>query len=722
MEQDPFEQQFKEGVQGVKRRARKTAQGIFSFKTVKFLLVLLVVAGFGTAFFFYNAKGNTTIGLVLKNRTGGSVDLEQGLFAHYTFDEASNVVADVSGNGNNGTLSNFAATTTTIGRIGQALSFDGVNDGVNIPNGATIASDSTFTWAMWLNIENTSSLQVVMHLGTSGGNGFGDNGIVGEFNIGRTSGKGEFLSDVDGVGASGNITTGWQHWTGVRDGSSVRFYVNGAFVATATAEATSTVSTFLLGKPHQATRFFKGAMDDVRIYDRVLSAEEIKRLYEVGATTKIGTTFSNDTLDNGLIGHWTLNGADISGTTATDKSGQGNSATIVNGSTKIIGLIGQALQLNGASSQYLDTPLSLSSPLTISMWAKPSTSQPNSSGFPTLAGGANTGQLEFGFRSAGGTMFYKASSFFSTSYTPDNQWHLFTITVDGSSRLSLYIDGVFKETVSASITTADLLFGRVTGETLAYTGGLDDIRVYNRALTKEEVRRLYDMGATTHINSAPAGGSLTEGLVGHWTFDGNKMYTNVADSSGRGNHGRLSGFTSTTTVIGRLGQALEFDRVDDHIRIGSVTSGTSITYAFWVKFPLVGRCCTDTLIWDGDTDGANDLYIHQTNADTKIAIVDGNGTLTSNTSLGLNQWKHVAIVTSDTDPKRTIYINGTADATSTTGIQSKTNTSYITLGGAFDGGNLIGGDRYWRGLLDDVRIYNRALSAEEVKRLYDMGR
>src|SRR3989344_1467692 len=70
--------------------------------------------------------------------------------------------------------------------------------------------------------------------------------------------------------------------------------------------------------------------------------------------------------------------------------------------------------------------------------------------------------------------------------------------------------------------------------------------------------------AAFRISRPPYLLGLTAGLVGHWTFDGNKMLTNVADSSGQGNNGSLVGQAATTTVPGKVGQALQFDGTDDY--------------------------------------------------------------------------------------------------------------------------------------------------------------
>src|SRR3989344_588822 len=74
---------------------------------------------------------------------------------------------------------------------------------------------------------------------------------------------------------------------------------------------------------------------------------------------------------------------------------------------------------------------------------------------------------------------------------------------------------------------------------------------------------------------------LEDGLIAHWTFDGEDTINNVADKSGNNNVGYLSGFTSTTTIPGRVGQALDFDGVDDYA--SSTFSSTVKSIAFWAK-------------------------------------------------------------------------------------------------------------------------------------------
>ena len=190
----------------------------------------------------------------------------------------------------------------------------------------------------------------------------------------------------------------------------------------------------------------------------------------------------------------------------------------------------------------------------------------------------------------------------------------------------------------------------------------------------------------TTINKPSNFLALNTGLVGWWTFDGPKMLTNVADSSGQGNNGYLQGQTSTTTVPGKLGQALSFDGSNDYVDRG--TGPTSVnTIAFWVYSKttteyFINLTSTTDYIWlNAGTVTATGLV------DPTIYV---NGVVSS--TLSANQWQHVVVTT------------GTAE-----------NASNFDIGRTQDA-------NYLEGNIDDVRVYSRALSAGEIQQLYNMGR
>ena len=205
----------------------------------------------------------------------------------------------------------------------------------------------------------------------------------------------------------------------------------------------------------------------------------------------------------------------------------------------------------------------------------------------------------------------------------------------------------------------------------------------------------------------------TSGLVGYWKFDeGNG--TTAGDSSGYGNTGTLlpSGSEPTWTS-GKVGEALSFDGVDDYVGVSQVLT-TEMTASAWVKLTdftktpnmLINAYSHQTLAISPNRDGSGVIYIYI-----------GNGTewlcapcITGSKNMKENVWHHV-IFTSD-GTKSILYLDS-VNIGSSDYVPSGFG-SYFRIGrGAADI------TEYLRGLIDEVRIYNRALSAAEVSALYN---
>lgn len=218
------------------------------------------------------------------------------------------------------------------------------------------------------------------------------------------------------------------------------------------------------------------------------------------------------------------------------------------------------------------------------------------------------------------------------------------------------------------------------------------------------------------------------GLVGWWTFDGKNMTQNAVDSSGSGNTGYLTGFTSTTTVPGKVGQGLQFDGSNDYVSVGSASSLDGIaqlTYSAWVyststpgSFPsgvysVFGKRYKGFYLSNSASPAAVSLYIGGT----------VNLTLYCATSIALNKWYHIVVTwdgTLNNAPGTIFYINGiSCSAAGAAGSGSIVDDSAQIGVIGFLGGGLTG---YFKGMIDDVRVYNRVLSATEILQLYNIGR
>ncbi len=209
-------------------------------------------------------------------------DTPDGLLAYYRFDEgAGTSAADASGNGNNGTLFNGPVWTT--GKINSALSFDGVNDYVEVPNSASINPVNFVTVSAWIyptapGQSNDSKIIVKRHQTLANDN----------YSLGFTSGSrpeariviGGSMKSIYGPVLSLNA---WHHLVGVYNGSTLKLYVNGTEVNSIAASGSLDTSTYPLRIGTRAVdpvnRYFKGSIDEVRVYNRALSEQEVQSLY-----------------------------------------------------------------------------------------------------------------------------------------------------------------------------------------------------------------------------------------------------------------------------------------------------------------------------------------------------------------------------------------------------------------------------------------------------------
>ena len=205
-----------------------------------------------------------------------------GLMAAWGFNEGAGATgADASGNGNVATLLNGLAWGT--GKYGGGLSFDGTNDYLTAPNSSSLnVAGSALALSLWLNPSATGTGdQVVIgkHWNaamTSPYYQYGlelqDNGSRPVFQIGTPSG-------VLSATMSTPLAKGqWSHLAVIFNGTTVQFYVNGTLVSTGTLNAIITArnNPLRVGADASTGQFYKGLLDNLRIYNRTLSAAEIQ--------------------------------------------------------------------------------------------------------------------------------------------------------------------------------------------------------------------------------------------------------------------------------------------------------------------------------------------------------------------------------------------------------------------------------------------------------------
>ena len=302
-----------------------------------------------------------------------------------------------------------------------------------------------------------------------------------------------------------------------------------------------------------------------------------------------------------------------------------------------------------------------------------------------------------------------------------------TVTASGLTSPSIFVDGASGSTVNAgwhhiAVTTGTAVnasavnLGLNATTTAPLDGVLDDVRFYNRVINTDEIKRLYRIGATLKINTDVSRDNpdLERGLVGYWSFDGKDMAGDTAyDRSGNANNGTLTG--GPVRAIGKIGQGLSFGAsdTDDKVSITSNFNGTGVVSVSAWMYPRgggggdFGRIITN-----------EQLYVAVKGSDFSLLFSRDSGANACASLVSVwaaNNWYHVVAVSPASGATVQWYING-SDATNEAGCGTPVSATSWNIG------NNAGSSRSFNGLIDDVRIYNRALSADEIKRLYNLGR
>ena len=319
---------------------------------------------------------------------------------------------------------------------------------------------------------------------------------------------------------------------------------------------------------------------------------------------------------------------------------------------------------------------------------------------------------------------YKTSSYSLTE--PFGKWKNFIWTYSGNAA-KFYVDGV-EQTVTTSAVTNYPLVGTFVGRSYSYvSGGFDDVRIYNRAVSVTEVKALYNAGQAS-TNKAQVN-RPSVGLLGHWTFDGPDVVWSSAtagtavDRSGNGLTASFTGMNrKSSPAPGRLGQALISAGSSSYVTTPSLGSPpTSITLAAWVKPNPAGGVVMSEIGQATVNTGWHDSHMEvETNNSIKVCVWAGSATcVVAATGITYGKWYHVVMTYSQPETKISGYVNGVL-GNSLTVTKQYPATLYYGIGApdTSSGGVTAG----FSGVIDDVRIYSRALKADEVKRLYNLGR
>ena len=478
---------------------------------------------------------------------------------------------------------------------------------------------------------------------------------------------------------------------------------------------------------------FTGNIDEARIYNRALSVSEVTQLYRLTAPTST---------DTGLEGYWSFNGKDVSGTTAFDRSGAGNTGTLTGGPSIAEGKLAQGLNFDG-SDDYVsvaDAAALTQSALTVSFWKK-NTNAASNSRFVTKSSSANR-SWSVESSDAGRNIQFITSSTISVEsengITPNGgmavgQWYHVVCVFNGAGstnaeRMQIYINGAAQSITFSGTIPAALVDNshavNIGGKqnTAGFPGAMDEVRIYNRALSAGEAKGLYDVGADDKTNSSvsqPQGtGRLDSGLAGYWKLDEGSG-TSATDSSTSGNTGTIANGTWAT---GRVGGAVSFSSASaTSIKVGDPSSGV---LDFGAGDFTISACALSTgyvaqtssynvIISKNDTSGGNWGLAIDSNNKVYFHCAGFVGAPGSTTAINDGQWHH--ILGTRVAGVATLYVDGALQ----TGTQSCSGNVSNVFNFKIGDSDFTG--RKFNGSIDEVRLYNRALSADEVAQLYRLN-
>jgi hypothetical protein len=681
-------------------------------------------------------------------------------------------------NGNDLTLSSSSWNQT--GKVNRAWNGTGsVWLTRSDDNDFDFSASDDFSLSMWFKSDSTTNPTNNEYLFTKGT--ITNTGTAGYAVYADSSGKINFgVKDDTAWGASSPNTitpddtatstadiydNTWHHIVAQKVGTTgIYLYVDGKLNASdtsiaATATLANSIALFVGDDDGDSANSFNGDLDEVKIYRSALTQEQVNMDYNAGSGLNfgVGASLESSTLTDGTgtapVAYWKLD--DKSGSSAVDSSGTGNTATLTNSPTWVSGKYGGGLKMVSGSSQDLNlgasnTLLTDSNNWTVSFWAKRTTASATVSadefllslrGPPGRAVGVNyrqaTSTLNFEYRD-NASAFHRFSLGTLTSIS--DKWQHIEVTYNGTTFYA-YLNGVLTASstdtfIGFSSTAARI--GSDAGSTPA-SATFDQVVFYGYARTPAQVAYDYNRG----------------GPQGYWKFN-ECSGTTANDSSGTGTSG--TGNTGTITIgasgtssvgtcatsatawgngaTGKYNASLSYDGTDDYTDLGDLSyteSASQLTWSFWVKPTALAT--TTAIIAKanlGSNPGVNSTQVSwaagtlSSDSNDIDCIIStsttdlGTAGYTTSDVLANGTWAHVVCVfdgtASGNSNRLKMYVNGkqvTLSFVGTIPASTQATTSNARVGSASDSRG------FFNGLVDDVRIYNYALSATQVKRLYD---
>ncbi len=661
------------------------------------------------------------------------------------------LVAAYSGDGNaldarsrsNGTIQNNV--TYAGGNVGQAFQLGGNGNASNSGDRVIVGNPAnlrlqTFTVEAWVKRSSAAILTNSPVAGFVNGTifAFGQSGwgIV----IDQPTNRLAFTQvGVNNITSNFTITdTNWHHVAVSISGSQAVFYLDGVAdtpINYAVNFVFTTNAAIGARGDNDARNAFFGAVDELGIYNRVLSAPEIAAIFNAGTIGKC-KPLATYAPENQVL--WLAGDGD-----ALDSSGNGNIGTLQSGASYAVGKVGQSYALDGSGFvSVADSPaLNPTAQITIEGWVYPTTDsfgsnsmaiiinketnatvqfemarKLNSGGCPT-GGGIPTGNFAVFIGGITGLPDDCGGWVNGNAPLPLNTWSHVSMTYDGTN-LHAFVNGANTRTVAATgaipTTNGILQLGKRVMNTEVWIGRLDEMSIYNRALSTTEIESIFnaDLAGKYKVQS-----TVPTGLVAWFTGDGN-----ANDISGNGNNATPGpGAAAPGFAVGKVGQSFnpsgaQYATIPD----SAALRPQSLTIEGWAKTNASG---TQVIFAKPLGSGTFDSFgVYYSSGNFRGVVCNLTGCIDIGTPFSLNVWHHVAFSYDDPGGAATktarLYLDGALVATNSTGGAIGYDTRPVVIGSDIESGVFTFG---WNGGIDEISLYNRALSPSEIRDQFYAG-
>lgn len=432
--------------------------------------------------------------------------------------------------------------------------------------------------------------------------------------------------------------------------------------------------------------------------------------------------------EDGLRGYWDFEGEDPMVNKGSDDSLtgvlSGSAVSVKESADEEMGSVLHFDPRNGESArmQIASALNSGGEDFSISLWVNNSSQQTASAKTIILQQSGNGRTLLYRQNAQYVTYISAADVMMGTSTGSDVWEHLVLVRTGepSSYQLTLYVNGEKTSekdlTAGAVDEVTDLIIGahKNAGDTGQFVGDIDELRLYDRAVTEDEVTALFEE------HSAVLGGDDTiseDGLTGYWNFDDSEdaMKNGAADSDLTGS---LSGdaVSVTQSDAEEMGGVLHFDErgaANSEMRIqNAINSGNDFAVSLWVNNSSLQDPSLNTVLLQQSGNGRSLLF--RNNGQYTTFISAANASL--GTSTGSDLWEHLVLVkTGNSTPYNiTLYVNGEKAGEQNLSGERLDEVTDLIIGAhknASDTGQFVGD-------IDEIRLYSRAVTEKEVAALF----